>query len=105
MLVVVRAGLGVAGQHVVVHVDAAAVVDGVPQPLGQRLGAAVRRQAQLEEARLSRRQAIYCSVYFHYLNEQLSTDHLAEEKEQFQMQGNPSNLNPTHPKFWEFWKI
>lgn len=67
MLVVVGAGLGVAGQHVVVHVDAAAVVDGVPQPLGQRLGAAVRRQAQLEEARLSRRQAIYCSVYFHYL--------------------------------------
>lgn len=67
MLVVIGAGLCVAGQHVVVHVNAAAVVDGVPQPFGQRLRAAVRRQAQLEEAGLRCRKAVYCSVYFHYL--------------------------------------
>lgn len=42
----------VAGQHVIVHVDGAAVVDGVAQPLGHDGLARVRRQAQLEETRL-----------------------------------------------------
>lgn len=42
----------VTGQHVVVHVDGAAVVDGVAQALGHDDLAGVRRQAQLEEARL-----------------------------------------------------
>lgn len=46
---VVRVGaLGVvhvAGEHVVVHVDGAAVVDGVAQPLGHDGLAGVRRQA------------------------------------------------------------
>lgn len=42
----------VTGQHVVVHVDGAAVVDGVAKALGHDGLAGVRRQAQLEEARL-----------------------------------------------------
>lgn len=48
----------VAGQHVVVHVNGAAVVDGVAQPLGHDGLAGVGRQAQLEEARLGCRQAV-----------------------------------------------
>lgn len=48
----------VAGQHVVVHVDGAAVVDGVAQPLGHDGLAGVWWQAQLEETRLGRRQAV-----------------------------------------------
>lgn len=42
----------IAGQHVVVHVDGAAVVDGVAQPLSHDGLARVRWQAQLEETRL-----------------------------------------------------
>lgn len=48
----------VAGQHVVVHVDGAAVVDGVAQPLGHHRLAGVRRQAELEEAGLGGGQAV-----------------------------------------------
>lgn len=46
------------GQHVVVHVDGGAVVDGVAQPLGQDGLAGVGRQAQQEEARLCRGEAV-----------------------------------------------
>lgn len=42
----------VTGKHVVVHVNGAAVVDGIPQPLGHDGLTGVRRQTQLEEARL-----------------------------------------------------
>lgn len=59
---VVRVGalgvVDVSGQHVVVHVDGAAVVDGVAKPLGHDGLAGVRRQTQLEEAGLRRRQAV-----------------------------------------------
>jgi len=59
---VVRVGaLGVVhvpGQHVVVHVDGAAVVDGVSEPLGHDGLAGVRRQPQLEEASLGGGQAV-----------------------------------------------
>lgn len=59
---VVRVGaLGVvhvAGEHVVVHVDGAAVVDGVAQPLGHDGLAGVRRQAKLEEAGLGGGEAV-----------------------------------------------
>lgn len=48
----------VPGEHVVVHVDGAAVVDGVAQPLSHDRLARVRRQAQLEETRLRGGQAV-----------------------------------------------
>lgn len=48
----------VTGQHVVVHVDGAAVVDGVAQPLGHDGLAGVGRKAQLEETGLGCRQAV-----------------------------------------------
>ena len=48
----------VAGQHVVVHVDGAAVVDGVAQPLGHHSLTGVGGQAQLEEAGLRGGQAV-----------------------------------------------
>lgn len=50
--------LRVVGQHVVVHVDGGAVVDGVSQALGEDGLAGVRRQAEQEEAGLSSRQAV-----------------------------------------------
>lgn len=50
--------LCVVGQHVVVHVDGGAVVDGVAEPLGQDGLTGVGRQAQQEEARLSGGEAI-----------------------------------------------
>lgn len=50
--------VGVVGQHVVVHVDGGAVVDGVTQTLGEDGLARVRGQAKQEEASLSSREAI-----------------------------------------------
>lgn len=50
--------LRVVGQHVVVHVDGGAVVDGVAEPLGHDSLAGVGRQAQQEEARLRRGEAV-----------------------------------------------
>lgn len=59
---VVRVGaLGVvhvSGEHVVVHVDGAAVVDGVTQPLRHDGLAGVRRQTELEETGLRGREAV-----------------------------------------------
>lgn len=46
------------GEHVVVHVNGAAVVDGVTQPLRHNSLAGVRRQTQLEETGLRRGQAV-----------------------------------------------
>lgn len=57
----------VPGQHVVVHVYRSTVVDGVTQPLRHDFARRVRRQAELEEARLRRREAIHDSVHFHHL--------------------------------------
>lgn len=51
--------LGVVGQHVVVHVDGGAVVDGVAQTLGEGDLARVRGQTQQEEACLSSGEAVY----------------------------------------------
>lgn len=50
--------LGVVGQHVVVHVDGGAVVDGVTQTLCEDGLARVRGQAKQEEAGLCSRKAI-----------------------------------------------
>lgn len=50
--------VGVVGQHVVVHVDGGAVVDGVAQTLGEDGLARVRGQAEKEEAGLSCRKAV-----------------------------------------------
>lgn len=50
--------LSVVGQHVVIHVDRGAVVDGVAEPLRQDGLTGVRRQAQQEEARLRRWEAV-----------------------------------------------
>lgn len=58
VIIRILAGLCVAHQHVVVHVDGAAVVDGVPQFAGHRCLAAVRRQTQLEKTCLRRWQAV-----------------------------------------------
>ena len=55
----VQRPLGVAGEHVVVHVDGATVVDGVAKSLGHDLHAAVHGQAQLEEARLRSGQGVH----------------------------------------------
>lgn len=59
---VVRVGalsvVHVSREHVVVHVNGAAVVDGVAQPLCHDGLAGVRRQTQLEEAGLRGRQAV-----------------------------------------------
>ncbi len=57
-LIVLEVLLGVAQQHVVVHVDGAAVTDGVAQAFGHHRLARVTRQAQLEEAGLARRQRV-----------------------------------------------
>lgn len=46
------------GQHVVVHVDGGAVVDGVTQTLSEDGLARVRGQAKQEEAGLSSREAV-----------------------------------------------
>lgn len=53
-----RGNFGVASQHVVVHVDGAAVVDGVTYAFGHDFLARVRWQTELEEASLSRWQSI-----------------------------------------------
>lgn len=50
--------VGVVGQHVVVHVDGGAVVDGVTQTLSEDGLARVRRQAEQEKAGLSSREAV-----------------------------------------------
>lgn len=50
--------LSVVGQHVVVHVDRGAVVDRVAEPLSQDGLTGVGWQAQQEEARLRRGEAI-----------------------------------------------
>lgn len=50
--------VGVVGQHVVVHVDGGAVVDGVTQTLGEDSLARVWRQAKQEEAGLSSGEAV-----------------------------------------------
>lgn len=50
--------VGVVGQHVVVHVDGGAVVDGVTQTLSEDGLARVRRQAKQEEAGLCSREAV-----------------------------------------------
>lgn len=59
---VVRVGafrvVHVAGEHVVVHVDGAAVVDGVAQPLSHDGLAGVGRQTQLEETCLGSGKAV-----------------------------------------------
>lgn len=52
-------GVCVARQHVVVHVDGGAVVDGVAQTLGQHRLTGVGRQPQLEEAGLGSGQPIH----------------------------------------------
>lgn len=46
------------GQHVVVHVNGGAVVDGVAQPLSENGLARVRGKAEQKEAGLSCREAI-----------------------------------------------
>lgn len=46
-------------QHVVVHVDGGAVVDGVTQSFGQNGLTAVGGEAEEEEAGLSSRQAVH----------------------------------------------
>lgn len=48
----------VVGQHVVVHVDGGAVVDGVTQTLSEDCLACVRGQAKQEEAGLCSREAV-----------------------------------------------
>lgn len=50
--------LGVVGQHVVVHVDGGAVVDGVAQALGEDGLAREGGQAEQEEAGLSSGEAV-----------------------------------------------
>ena len=55
--------LCIAGEHVVVHVDGATVVDGIAKSLGHDLHAAVHGQAQLEEARLRCGQGIHTLKY------------------------------------------
>ena len=57
-LVGALAEVGVARQHVVVHVDGAAVVDGVAESLSEHLARRVERQTQLEETRLGRGQPV-----------------------------------------------
>ena len=49
---IVSGEFSVARQHVVVHVDRTTVLNGVSQTLGHHGATRVRRQAQLEEARL-----------------------------------------------------
>lgn len=51
--------VSVVGQHVVVHVDGGAVVDGVTQALSEDGLAGVRGEAEQEEAGLRRGEAVY----------------------------------------------
>ena len=59
----VQWSLCIAGEHVVVHVDGATVVDGVAKSLSHDLHAAIHGQAQLEEARLRCGQGIHTLKY------------------------------------------
>lgn len=52
-------GVGVVGQHVVVHVNGGTVVDGVTQALGEDGLARVGGQAKQEEAGLSSRESVH----------------------------------------------
>ncbi len=59
-IVVINEAVAVAvpSQHVVVHVNAAAVTDGVPQPVAEHLLGGIVGQTQLEETRLGRRETV-----------------------------------------------
>lgn len=85
----------VTGEHVVVHVDGAAVVDGVAQPLRHDGLTGVRRQTQLEETGLRGGEAVV--RLWRKRTQKLA---LTERHKSFQVirktLSDPSTLKPPH---------